>query len=198
MLRRRFLAGAATVLMAPLAGSRANGAVRRKDASSVRFFLAGDVMTGRGIDQILPTSSSPEIYEQWLRSASDYIAVAERVSGPIPREVDYRYIWGDALPMLETAQPDVRLVNLETAVTISDEPWPGKGIHYRMHPDNIAVLTAAGSHLFLKLNSSLKLSLKEKALWTILGIFCLPLPPLTSLYQLLKFLIMMCFMRFLA
>jgi poly-gamma-glutamate synthesis protein (capsule biosynthesis protein) len=35
-------------------------------------------------------------------------------------------------------------VNLETAVTESDDFDPGKGIHYRMHPDNVGCLTAAG------------------------------------------------------
>jgi poly-gamma-glutamate capsule biosynthesis protein CapA/YwtB (metallophosphatase superfamily) len=34
-------------------------------------------------------------------------------------------------------------VNLETAVTRGGSPLRGKGIHYRMHPDNIGVLTAA-------------------------------------------------------
>ena len=37
-----------------------------------------------------------------------------------------------------------RLVNLETSVTTSDDYWHGKGIHYRMHPANVACLTAAG------------------------------------------------------
>ena len=110
----------------------------------LKLFLAGDVMTGRGIDQILPVSSSPEIYEQWLRSARDYIRVAERVSGPIPREVDYRYVWGDALAALDAAEATVRIINLETAVTSCDDHWPDKGIHYRMHPANTPVLTAAG------------------------------------------------------
>ena len=29
----------------------------------IRLFLCGDVMTGRGIDQILPNPSEPQIYE---------------------------------------------------------------------------------------------------------------------------------------
>lgn len=28
----------------------------------------------------------------------------------------------------------MRIINLETAVTLHDEPWPYKGIQYRMHP----------------------------------------------------------------
>jgi poly-gamma-glutamate synthesis protein (capsule biosynthesis protein) len=127
-----------------LARNSAEKTTGKTHPASLKLFLAGDVMTGRGIDQILPVSSSPEIYEQWLRSARDYIRVAERVSGPIPREVDYRYVWGDALATLDTAEAAVRIINLETAVTTSDDHWPGKGIHYRMHPANMPVLTAAG------------------------------------------------------
>jgi poly-gamma-glutamate synthesis protein (capsule biosynthesis protein) len=40
-------------------------------------------------------------------------------------------------------KPDARIVNLETAVTVSADAWPGKGIHYRMHPANVAFLSAA-------------------------------------------------------
>jgi poly-gamma-glutamate synthesis protein (capsule biosynthesis protein) len=39
--------------------------------------------------------------------------------------------------------PDVRIINLETAITVSDSYRP-KGINYRMHPANIGCLTAAG------------------------------------------------------
>jgi hypothetical protein len=58
--------------------------------------------------------------------------------------VDPASIWGNALEILKAAAPDVRLVNLETAVTRGGTPWAGKDIHYRMHPQNIACLTAAG------------------------------------------------------
>jgi poly-gamma-glutamate synthesis protein (capsule biosynthesis protein) len=57
--------------------------------------------------------------------------------------VEPDYIWGDALEEWEQTQPDVRLINLETAITTSGEYWPGKPVHYRMHPANIEVLRAA-------------------------------------------------------
>jgi poly-gamma-glutamate capsule biosynthesis protein CapA/YwtB (metallophosphatase superfamily) len=57
--------------------------------------------------------------------------------------VDFSYIWGDALDVFARVAPDVRIINLETAVTTSDMYWPGKQIHYRMHPANIPCLTAA-------------------------------------------------------
>lgn len=104
------------------------------------LFLCGDVMIGRGIDQILAHPSDPVLYEDWIRSAEAYVALAEGATGPIPRGVDARYVWGDALPILAGA--DARIVNLETAVTTSPTPWP-KGIHYRMHPANVGCLTAA-------------------------------------------------------
>jgi len=106
--------------------------------------LAGDVMTGRGIDQILPYPGAPTLHEDWIRDARRYVELAERHSGPIPRGVDPAYIWGEALPILERAAPDLRLVNLETAVTTSSEAWPGKAVHYRMHPANAPCLSAGG------------------------------------------------------
>jgi poly-gamma-glutamate synthesis protein (capsule biosynthesis protein) len=56
--------------------------------------------------------------------------------------VDFSYIWGDALAAFTRMAPDVRMINLETAVTTSDAYWPDKGIHYRVHPANIPCLTA--------------------------------------------------------
>ncbi|MGH2405336.1 MAG: CapA family protein, partial [bacterium] len=111
--------------------------------NTVRVFLCGDVMTGRGVDQILPHPSDPRIYEPSLRDARAYVRVAEAVNGPIPRSVEYAYIWGDALSELERASPAARIVNLETSVARSDAYWP-KGINYRMHPANVPCLTAAG------------------------------------------------------
>ncbi len=101
-------------------------------------------MTGRGIDQILPSPSSPEIFEPFMTSAKDYVTIAERANGTIPRGVDFSYPWGDALATLDREQPDVRIINLETAVTTSNDAWPRKGINYRMHPANTPCLTAAG------------------------------------------------------
>ncbi|HEU0202959.1 MAG TPA: CapA family protein [Burkholderiaceae bacterium] len=109
----------------------------------LKLFLAGDVMTGRGIDQILPQPNAPHLFEDCVQSARGYVALAEQAHGPIPRPVDYAYIWGDALPELAHALPDLRIVNLETAVTKSEDAWVGKGIHYRMHPANAPCLSAA-------------------------------------------------------
>lgn len=109
----------------------------------VRLFLCGDVMSGRGVDQVLAHPCSPEIYEDYMRSAEDYVVLAEQASGPIPRRNGPFYIWGAALGELARMQPDARIINLETAVTRSND-WAHKGINYRMSPENEGCLTAAG------------------------------------------------------
>ena len=110
----------------------------------MKLFLCGDVMTGRGIDQILAAPCDPALHEPWVKSALDYVALAERASGPLPRRAGPAYVWGDALGELSLARPDARIVNLETAVTTRDEYAGDKGIHYRMSPPNAACLAAAG------------------------------------------------------
>ena len=100
-------------------------------------------MTGRGVDQALPHPVNPILYELCVRDAREYVALAEKANGPISRPLSVDYIWGDALEELERAEVDLRIVNLETAVTSAETPWPGKGIHYRMHPENIGCLRSA-------------------------------------------------------
>ncbi len=112
------------------------------EARLLTLFLCGDVMTGRGIDQILPHPSAPRLHEDYMKNALGYVNLAEQASGPIKRPADYSYIWGDALAELERVSPDLRIINLETAVTRSEE-WEDKGINYRMHPENIPCITAA-------------------------------------------------------
>ena len=109
----------------------------------MKVILTGDVMTGRGIDQILPHAGDPRLYEPLARSAGDYVSLAEQANGPIPTPVGFDYVWGDARAEMERWRPDIRLINLETAVTASTEP-AHKGINYKMAPANFPVITAAG------------------------------------------------------
>ena len=110
----------------------------------VTIFLCGDVMTGRGIDQILPHPVDPILYEPSIRDARAYVRLAEEQAGRIAAPVAFDYIWGEALEVLERVRPAARLINLETSVTTSRDSWEGKGIHYRMHPANLRCLTSAG------------------------------------------------------
>lgn len=111
--------------------------------SSIKLMLTGDVMTGRGIDQILLHPCDPVLYEDYVKSALGYVALAEDASGPIPTRAPFTYVWGDSLGEIEKQKPDFRIINLETAITADGTPEP-KGINYRMHPANIGVLKAAG------------------------------------------------------
>jgi poly-gamma-glutamate synthesis protein (capsule biosynthesis protein) len=105
------------------------------------ILLTGDVMLGRGIDQILEASVSPELSESFVKSALTYVSLAEQKNGRIPRRVPNDYVWGDALKMMRDAE--LCIVNLETAMTRAERPAP-KGINYRCHPANVSVLTAGG------------------------------------------------------
>ncbi|MFF1360705.1 CapA family protein [Streptomyces sp. NPDC058297] len=109
----------------------------------VTLFLCGDVMLGRGVDQILPHPGDPELRENYVRDARSYVDLAEEAGGPIHAPVGPEWPWGDALVLLERIAPDARIVNLETAITGDGEFASGKAVHYRMHPANVAALAAA-------------------------------------------------------
>ncbi len=115
---------------------------RSRVSARVRLFLCGDVMLGRGIDQILPHPADPRLYEPHVVSARTYVELAERLNGAIPRPVDFSYVWGDAIAELERLRPDARIINLETSITTSTDHEP-KGINYKMNPANSPCLTAA-------------------------------------------------------
>lgn len=111
--------------------------------ASITLFLCGDVVTARGIDQVLPHPGNPVLYESYVTDARDYVRLAESINGPIPKPVEPTYIWGDALEELDRMGADVRIINLETSITASEYYWRDKPVLYRMHPANIGCITAA-------------------------------------------------------
>jgi len=111
---------------------------------TIRIFLCGDVMTGRGIDQILPHPCDPQLHEDYATSALHYVRLAERAAaGPLPRNVAPSYVWGADLDEFNHKRPEVRIINLETSITRSEDYAP-KGINYRMSSENAQCLAAAG------------------------------------------------------
>jgi poly-gamma-glutamate capsule biosynthesis protein CapA/YwtB (metallophosphatase superfamily) len=108
----------------------------------VRLVFCGDVMTGRGVDQVLPHPGDPALHERYVHDARRYVELAEAVNGPIPRPVDFGWPWGESLDVIDQAV-DLRLVNLETSITRSDDYEPGKAVHYRMNPANVPCVSAA-------------------------------------------------------
>jgi poly-gamma-glutamate synthesis protein (capsule biosynthesis protein) len=57
----------------------------------IKLFLAGDVMLGRAMDRVFRHPGDPQLYEGNFHSAHDYVRLAERANGPIPRNVDLAY-----------------------------------------------------------------------------------------------------------
>lgn len=108
----------------------------------VTVFLCGDVMPGRGVDQILPHPGDPSLREAYFHDARKYVQAAEAINGRITRPVRFSWPWGETRKVIAEARPDARVINLETSITRSAEFAPGKGVHYRMSPGNVRCLTA--------------------------------------------------------
>lgn len=53
---------------------------------SFTIFLAGDLMTGRGIDQIQPHPSHPKLHESGVRDAKAYVRLAEHMASVLMRQ----------------------------------------------------------------------------------------------------------------
>jgi poly-gamma-glutamate capsule biosynthesis protein CapA/YwtB (metallophosphatase superfamily) len=117
--------------------------IDKKEFPDRTLFLCGDVMTGRGVDQVLSHPGDVTLHEPSVRDARRYVELAEEAHGPVTRPLEPAAIWGDALAVLDAVKPAARIINLETAVTQADDWWPDKEIHYRMHPANVSCLTAA-------------------------------------------------------
>ena len=56
------------------------GQAMKQSQDTITLFVAGDVMTGRGIDQVLPNPGDPQIFEAYSHSALDYVRLAERAT----------------------------------------------------------------------------------------------------------------------
>ena len=100
-------------------------------------------MLGRGVDQILPHPGDPTLREEYVQDAMTYVDLAEAANGRIPWPVGFSWPWGDALRVLAEVAPEVRVVNLETSVTRSDDFAAGKAVNYRMSPANLPCLAVA-------------------------------------------------------
>ncbi|MGP3985427.1 CapA family protein [Streptomyces sp. 3N207] len=111
--------------------------------NAVTLALTGDVMLGRGVDQILPHPGDPLLCEPCMQDAGDYAALAEAANGPVPRPADFGWPWGEALRTLDELAPDARICNLETSVTRNGDFAPCKDVHYRMSPANAPALGVA-------------------------------------------------------
>jgi poly-gamma-glutamate synthesis protein (capsule biosynthesis protein) len=112
-----------------------------KSQNSLRFFLAGDIMTGRTIDQMFQTHNSEKFCQAHNVPIKQYRAWSKLKYGEEFSPVQHDYIWGTAIDFINHANVDFRLANLEMAITNSDDCFP-KEVNFRMHPANIGCLSA--------------------------------------------------------
>lgn len=123
-----------------------------REPGTLRLFLGGDVMTGRGIDQALSFPGDAELRERYALTATAYVRLAEQANGPFTIPIAPDALWGAARDAWQVLAPDLRLMNLETAITSCDDFAP-KGINYRMNPANMAALAASGVDAFALANN---------------------------------------------
>jgi len=121
-------------------------------AACARLWMVGDVMLARAIDMIQQHSCDPTLHEGNGLTAHDYTRLAVQRYGPLPdaSQRGPEYVWGDTLnPDGETIKYDVRIINLETAVSTSMNPWPRKAVHYKMHPLNVDIIKVPNHYLLI-------------------------------------------------
>jgi len=129
------------------------GTETRDGGRTTTVLLCGDVMLGRGVDQILRHPGDPALVEQSVRDARGYVHLAEVASGAIPRPVADGWPWGEALAEVAHARPAVLVVNVETSITRAAEFALGKAVHYRMSPANLPCLLAVGPDVCVLANN---------------------------------------------
>ncbi len=113
-----------------------------KSDTNIRIFLGGDVMTGRTIDQLFAVHNLDDFGKTKHIPSQKYHAWSASLYGAESVPVGHNYIWGTALDIFNIAKPDFRLINLEVAITQSDD-WERKDFNFRMHPANTPCLSAA-------------------------------------------------------
>lgn len=107
----------------------------------MRLFLGGDVMLGRALDALMPHPSDPRPLEGSTSSPKAHLSLIESARGKMMRPLAPESVWNDLLPDLRSTQIDLRLINLECAITTSEDLQP-RPFATRLHPGNLRFLQA--------------------------------------------------------
>lgn len=99
-------------------------------------------MLGRAIDQCRPIHNPAYFGKKDARPPVVYCEWAKSGGATIPNAAQPELFWGNVLPILNDAEIDATLFNLETAVT-TENSWTQKTFNFRMHPAGLDVLKAA-------------------------------------------------------
>jgi len=122
--------------------STSTSAASSGNSTTFTILLLGDLMIGRLIDALLPTSIAREHPESCPEDAAHTVDTYILPNNPQLKSYNYRSPWGNAVDLIRSS--DGVLVNLETALTTGTTPWPGKVFNYRSHPGNVKCLTEVG------------------------------------------------------
>lgn len=113
-----------------------------KATRAYSIVMVGDLMIGRLIDALLPTSIARQSPHTDPESAARTLDTHFLSRNPELKSFNYLSPWGSSVDMVRNA--DLVLGNLETALTTSERRWPSKVFNYRSHPGNVKCLTEVG------------------------------------------------------
>jgi poly-gamma-glutamate synthesis protein (capsule biosynthesis protein) len=107
------------------------------------LFFGGDVMLGRGIDQIFKYKNDPTLHESFMKNAKNYVPKSLKEYTINDNYKNYNYIWGDLLQNNFFKKSIIKIINLETSITNQTNYTKNKAVLYKMHPKNIETLKIA-------------------------------------------------------
>ena len=113
-----------------------------QQSQTYTLVLLGDMMLGRLVDALLPTSIARQSPQTDPESAAQTVDKYILQRYPELKSYDYLSPWGNSVNLIKSA--NLVLANLETALTTSRTPWPDKAFNYRSHPANVRCLTEVG------------------------------------------------------
>ena len=100
-------------------------------------------MLGRGVDQALRYKNDPTLHESYVKDARDYLPPSVKTFVESGGYIAPRLIWENLLNEPLYQESALRIVNLETSITISSD-YAKKGINYRLHPKNVDAVEVPG------------------------------------------------------